>query len=98
MPAGVAVTAGPGTWVDAAGGEIPEGAVPGGFDGEQLYIARASHEGALIPGKLVPSHGVAYVSWGGGEHGKAEYQVHIVVTSTALVSGEKKHRVRKKKY
>lgn len=65
------------------------------MDGEQLYIARARHESALIPGKvhyqlfmssygaqydafffqLVPSHGVAYISWGGAEHPCTEYEV-----------------------
>ncbi|KAK7790442.1 hypothetical protein R5R35_009487 [Gryllus longicercus] len=63
------------TWVDARAGEVPPEAVPGGFDGEQLYVGRAQHEGALIPGKVVPSHGVCYVAWGGAEHGKEEYQV-----------------------
>lgn len=67
---------GAGCWVPAADGAIPPGAVEGGFDGsEQLYIARAVHEGSLIPGKLHPSHGVTYVSWGGGEHGHNEYEV-----------------------
>lgn len=54
---------------------MPPNAVPGGFDNEQLYVARAQHEGALIPGKLVPSHGVVYVPWGGAEHGKTDYEV-----------------------
>lgn len=40
------------TWVDARGGEVPEDAVAGGFDNEQIYVGRASHEGALIPGKV----------------------------------------------
>lgn len=65
------------SWVDARGGEIPPNAVPGGFDNEQLYVGRASHEGALIPGKIVPSHGVCYIAWGGQEHGKEEYQVSL---------------------
>lgn len=64
-------------WVDASAGQVPPGAVQGGQDcsGEPLYVARARHEGALIPGKLVASHGCAYVPWGGAEHGKPEYQV-----------------------
>ncbi|ALC40662.1 CG10527 [Drosophila busckii] len=67
---------GPGCWVPAANGETPPGAMQGGFDSsEQLYIARARHEGDLIPGKLHPSHGVVYVAWGGGEHGHNEYEV-----------------------
>lgn len=63
------------TWVPAAAGEVPPNAVPGGIDSEQLFVGRARHEGALLPGKIVPSHGVCYVPWGGGEHGKPEYEV-----------------------
>lgn len=66
---------GPGCWVPVTGGQIPPEATPGGMDGEQLYVARARHEGALIPGKLVPSHGCCYVSWGGAEHPHNEYEV-----------------------
>ncbi|XP_063229579.1 uncharacterized protein LOC134534858 isoform X2 [Bacillus rossius redtenbacheri] len=73
----VAPSGGTATWVDASGGSVPPHAVPGGFDNEQLYVARAQHEGALIPGKLIPSHGVCYVPWGGQEHGKPEYQVLV---------------------
>lgn len=29
----------------------------------------------MIPGKLVPSHNVAYVAFAGGEHPHAEYEV-----------------------
>lgn len=68
-------TGGAACWVEAQGGEIPPNATPGGFDNEQLYVGRAKHEGALIPGKIVPSHGVCYVAWGGLEHGKSEYEV-----------------------
>lgn len=62
-------------WIPAANGEVPPNAVVGGSDGEDMYIARAQHEGAIIPGKLVPSHGVAYVAWGGVENPKEEYEV-----------------------
>lgn len=65
------------TWNPAAGGEIPADAFEGGQDinGENLYIGRARHEEALIPGKLVPSHNVVYVPWSGAEHAKNEYEV-----------------------
>lgn len=63
------------SWVPAQGGDVPPNAVKGGHDSEDLYIGRARHEGALIPGKVVPSHGVCYISWGGLEHGKDEYEV-----------------------
>lgn len=65
-------------WVDASGGQVPPGAVQGGQDvsGEPLFVIRASHEGAMLPGKLVPSHGCAYIPWGGKEHAKPQYQVY----------------------
>lgn len=62
-------------WIPAANGEIPPNAVVGGSDGEDMYIARAQHEGAIIPGKLLASHGAAYVAWGGAENPKTEYEV-----------------------
>jgi len=72
-------TSGPVQWVHASNGQIPPNALPGGFDAsnEQLYVARAEHNGALIPGKLVPSHGVVYVAWGGVENPKENYEVRI---------------------
>ncbi|XP_046753362.1 uncharacterized protein LOC124416394 isoform X1 [Diprion similis] len=69
------VQGGASCWVDASGGIVPPGALAGGQDGEPLFVARARHEGALIPGKLKASHCVCYIPWGGGEHGKPEYQV-----------------------
>lgn len=68
-----------GNWVNASNGQVPPGAVVGGHDcnGEPLYVARATHEGATLPGKFVPSHGVAFVPWGGLEHAKPEYQVLV---------------------
>lgn len=70
---------GSGNWVDADGGQVPPGAVQGGQDcnGEPMFVIRAQHEGAIIPGKLVPSHGCAYVPWGGVENGKPQYQVLV---------------------
>lgn len=63
-------------WVGADSGSVPSGGMQGGDDnGEPMFVARASFEGALIPGKLVPSHGVCYVPWGGGEHGVTNYEV-----------------------
>ena len=64
-------------WVPCNNGTVPPTAVVGGHDvsGEQLFVARANHEGAVIPGKLVPSHGVTYVAWGGRENPKDSYEV-----------------------
>lgn len=65
-----------GVWCEAVGGMLPSGALEGGSDIDGvLYVGRANHEGALIPGKVNPQHGVCYVAWGGEEHGKSDYEV-----------------------
>lgn len=67
-------------WVDAGNGWVPSGqAVVGGYDvsGENIYIGRVQHEGDIIPGKIVPSHNVCYVPFGGLEHGHHYYQALI---------------------
>ncbi|XP_038111450.1 uncharacterized protein LOC119767268 [Culex quinquefasciatus] len=62
-------------WVPASNGKVPEKAVVGGFDGGNLYIARANHKGEVVPGKLHPPSGSCYIPWGGSEHRKTNYEV-----------------------
>ncbi|XP_076637383.1 uncharacterized protein LOC143349763 isoform X4 [Colletes latitarsis] len=76
------------TWCDAAGGMVPPNAVEGGRDEEPLFVGRARHEGALLPGKVKPSHSVCYVAWGGQEHGKSEYQVLCNINITWMPTSE----------
>ncbi|XP_055322242.1 uncharacterized protein LOC129578126 [Sitodiplosis mosellana] len=66
-------------WVPASNGQVPHGSVEGGRDleGEPLFVGRARHEGDLIPGKLVPSHKVTYVAYGGLEHPHRNYEVLV---------------------
>ncbi|XP_076351216.1 natterin-4-like [Tachypleus tridentatus] len=65
-------------WVNAARGSVPQNAVQGGYDGvDIIYIGRAHHQGEVVPGKVVPSHGCCYVPWGGVEHSHKEYQVLV---------------------
>jgi hypothetical protein len=52
-----------------------------------LFVGRARHEGALIPGKFAKSHGVCYVAWGGGEHGKEEFEVLVGGGNWVAVTG-----------
>lgn len=67
------------SWVPAAGGEVPEGSLVGGNDnGEDIIVARASYEGALLPGKLIAAHGVCYIPWGGEEHAEEQYETLVV--------------------
>lgn len=55
----------------------PLDAVPAGYDidGSRIYVGRAYHNGHCIPAKVIPSKRVAYISWGGCEHIKRDYEV-----------------------
>jgi hypothetical protein len=76
-------------WVPVSGHEIPDNAFRGGEDnGEVQFVGRAHHEGALIPGKAVKSHGVCYVAWGGGEHSKDSYEVLVGNANWVQTSGD----------
>ncbi|XP_070492546.1 uncharacterized protein [Chironomus tepperi] len=76
-------------WVPVSGSDIPDNALNGGEDnGETQYVGRAHHEGALLPGKAVKSHGVCYVAWGGGEHGKETYEVLVGNGNWVPTSGD----------
>merc|ERR1712212_352480 len=58
-------------WVSGCGSSVPSNAVPGGVDrGTRLFVARASHAGSLVPGKLHPTYETVFVSYGGKEHTK----------------------------
>lgn len=64
-------------WIRCQGNSIPPQAVPSGetSDGEKLFVGRASHEGTLTIGKVQPSHGVCYISYGGQETAYDAYEI-----------------------
>ena len=69
-------------WVRGSDGSHPEGAVKAGTDhGVPIFVARARHQGGLVPGKLHHGHKAVYVPWGGVEHAKKGYEV---LTGTGL--------------
>jgi hypothetical protein len=71
------------SWVAQTAGAYPEGALIAGNDnGNDLYVARAEHEGAVVPGKLLPAHNVAYIAWGEAEHAKEGYEVLVVPSAS----------------
>ena len=64
-------------WHDGSNGAVPGNAVIGGYDGtEHLYVGRAEHNDQILIGKIQPSHRVCYISYGGQEIGKKNYQVY----------------------
>ncbi|KAJ2947499.1 hypothetical protein O0L34_g17287 [Tuta absoluta] len=64
-------------WVPASNGQIPAGAVVAGntHNAEPLFVGRVKHRSSLTPGKVHPSHGCLYISFGGQEVSHKSYEV-----------------------
>ncbi|XP_061384463.1 uncharacterized protein LOC116769236 [Danaus plexippus] len=68
-------------WVPACLSQrsIPMGALRVGTDadGDEIYAGRANHEGDLLPAKVIPSKNTCYVSYGGEEILKDQFEVLV---------------------
>ncbi|CAG4970435.1 unnamed protein product [Parnassius apollo] len=64
-------------WQPASNGQVPPGAIAAGntHNAEPLYIGRVSHMRSITPGKIHPSHGCCYISFGGTEVSHKQYEV-----------------------
>jgi len=64
-------------WVPKSGGDYPKtGGVHAGIDsGNELYVARANHEGAIVPGKLHVTHKSVYIPYNMAEVPVSNYEV-----------------------
>ena len=73
-------------WVSASNGNVPPNAVSGGsdFQGEQIYEARVNLPSGPTAGKLPPSHGGAFASYGGVEIIRTCYEVLTNPSGKAL--------------
>ncbi|KAG4068938.1 hypothetical protein HA402_005086 [Bradysia odoriphaga] len=69
-----------GTWLPNSGGTIPEEAFPAGHteNGETLYIGRAPIGATLAIGKVHPSHGCCYLSYGGKVYSRRSYEIFVL--------------------
>ncbi|XP_064474032.1 uncharacterized protein LOC135388402 [Ornithodoros turicata] len=67
------------TWIKAADGKLPTGALQGGntSTGELLYIGRVHHNGTLTVGKLQTSLGCVSIGYFGKEYCHSEYEVLV---------------------
>ncbi|WP_420759611.1 DUF3421 domain-containing protein [Nostoc sp. CALU 546] len=63
-------------WVPVTG-DVPQGAVIGGEDGEALYVCNAVVAGKWAPGKYPVSHDVCYVAYGNKSIGVKSFNVLI---------------------
>lgn len=64
-------------WITATPSYTPPGAVVAGHDTDHavIYVARAMHEGEMLPAKAIPSKGCCYVCYGGYEINKPMHEV-----------------------
>ncbi|OXA38210.1 Natterin-3 [Folsomia candida] len=70
-------------WVAMSRGSFPKFAVEAGIDsGKKLYVARASHAGGVVPGKLHVGHSSAYIAYDGKEISMPNYEASIDVSRT----------------
>ncbi|XP_061704752.1 uncharacterized protein LOC133516049 [Cydia pomonella] len=71
-------------WVTASHGSVPPDAIIAGntHNAEPLYICRVKHLKSITPGKVHPSHGCAYISFGGSEHSYKHYEVLCKVNTS----------------
>ncbi|XP_023011536.1 uncharacterized protein [Leptinotarsa decemlineata] len=67
-------------WVSASNGRVPPCSIEGGktSTGEALYIGRVRHSGSQTVGKVHPTHGVCYISFGGKEIPFKDYEILIM--------------------
>lgn len=65
--------------ITTVGDTLPRDAILGGrdTDGTQIYVGRATHEGAILPCKVLPSKRAAYVSTNGVEFLKHNYEILV---------------------
>lgn len=69
-------------WVSKQNGASAPGAVLAGRDsGKDLYVIRASHCGAMIPGKLHQGMRHAHIAYDLKEHEKKQYEVSCLIFS-----------------
>ncbi|XP_064454981.1 uncharacterized protein LOC135366239 [Ornithodoros turicata] len=64
-------------WVRSSDGGVPRHAMVGGqnLHGEPFYIARVNFRGNLLPGKLLPSARLCFVSLDQAEYSSSVYEV-----------------------
>lgn len=62
-----------------SGAAVPDNALPGGEteDGEPLFVGRVQHNDTVTIGKVQPSHGTCYISYGGEELAFGDYEVLV---------------------
>lgn len=59
-------------------------------DGSTIYVGRAFHDGDMLPAKVIPDKGVAYVCHGGEEHPKDEFEVNVKLDKFLLYYKKKR--------
>lgn len=75
------------SWVSSSGHNIPVNAVEGGRQKQKpVYIGKHWHEGALVVGKVLPSHNCLYIPYGGKEANYKDYEILVVSYAAMTLS------------
>ncbi|XP_070494083.1 uncharacterized protein [Chironomus tepperi] len=71
-------------WKQCDVSDPPRKAVQGGTDvgGEPMFVGRAMHNGVMLPAKIIPANGSAYVCYDG---------VEVPVFDVEVLTGKAKH-------
>uniref|UniRef100_A0A1I8M5Y8 Uncharacterized protein n=1 Tax=Musca domestica TaxID=7370 RepID=A0A1I8M5Y8_MUSDO len=69
----------PDQWISATADSMPEDALEGGcdVDGDPIYVGRVCRHGDLLPAKVIPNKGGAYICWDGEEEKVEDFQVLV---------------------
>ncbi|XP_037029774.1 uncharacterized protein LOC119069741 [Bradysia coprophila] len=73
-------------WIQYSSNQFVPNAIIGGRDHGHipLYIGRALHGRALIPGKINFEYKTCYIPWGGDEHEKSNFEILTNISGTWL--------------
>eukprot|EP00178_Gracilaria_changii_P005704 TRINITY_DN1951_c0_g1_i1.p1 TRINITY_DN1951_c0_g1~~TRINITY_DN1951_c0_g1_i1.p1 ORF type:complete len:159 (-),score=20.91 TRINITY_DN1951_c0_g1_i1:136-612(-) len=75
-------------WVAATDGQVPDGAITAGFDGDasDFYIGRAEQSDELLPGRVSKAHKCCFVCTRGKEWSVSQYEVLVVKSFHSLTA------------
>ncbi|XP_017849026.1 natterin-3 [Drosophila busckii] len=65
------------TWLHYSNGAVPQDPIVAGHDsdGDTIFIGRAFYNNDMLPAKVIPNKGKAYVAYGGEEIELENYEV-----------------------
>ncbi|XP_064472454.1 uncharacterized protein LOC135386869 [Ornithodoros turicata] len=73
-------------WVEEGGRKwLDKGVIGGHENGRVMYVGRASYEGGVIPGKIIPWHNTLFIGSDGKEISFSKYQALECTSGSQLI-------------